>query len=203
MKKLIFPFAVAICFFATQKLNAQTLADAFSKSYTLESAGKYTEAADVIKANYDEKSYEINMRLGYLNYEAKQYAASSSYYLKAVTLMPYSIEAKFGYVLPLSSIDDWTKVTTQYQDILKIDPQNSKANYYLGLIYYNNKDYTNAHSCLEKVVNLFPFDYDGLILFAWTNFQMGKTTEAKALFNKVMLLSPKDASATEGLALIK
>jgi Flp pilus assembly protein TadD len=52
------------------------------------------------------------------------------------------------------------------------------------------------------VVNLYPFDYDGLLMYAWSNLQIGKFKEAKILFNKVLMLSPNDKSALEGLAII-
>ena len=90
-----------------------------------------------------------------------------------------------------------------YKKILEIDPQNSLANYKLGYIYYDKKDFQTAFKYFEKVVNLYPFDYDGLIMFAWTNLQLGKSREAKILFKKVLLLSPGDQSATTGLELIK
>jgi hypothetical protein len=38
---------------------------------------------------------------------------------------------------------------------------------------------------------------------AWTNYFLGNKNEAKALFNKVLLYSPNDKSALEGLGLIK
>ena len=117
--------------------------------------------------------------------------------------MPYSVEARFGYVLPAAAAGNWDKVLNQYFEIVKIDPQNSKANYRIGSIYYGRKDYANSFKYLEKVVNIYPFDYDGLLLYAWANFQLGKTKEAKLLFEKVLLLSPRDTSALEGLKLIK
>jgi hypothetical protein len=40
-------------------------------------------------------------------------------------------------------------------------------------------------------------------MLAWTNFKLGKTREAKILFNKALLYYPEDSSAKEGLALIK
>lgn len=205
MSKSLFKFfSIACALFLTTTAFSQTSTESvFSKSYELEYAGKYSEAIKAVREIYDEKSYEINMRLAYLNYEAGLFTESMSYYQHAMDLMPYSIEAKFGYVLPAAAVGDWNKVITQYNEIVKIDPQNTKANYRLGSIYYGKKDYTNAFKYLEKVVNLYPFDYDGLILFAWTNFQLGKTKEAKVLFNKVLLLSPADISATEGLSLIK
>jgi len=53
------------------------------------------------------------------------------------------------------------------------------------------------------VVNLYPFGYDGLLMFAWTNLKAGKLREAKILFNKVLMYSPGDKSALEGLSYIK
>jgi hypothetical protein len=38
---------------------------------------------------------------------------------------------------------------------------------------------------------------------AWINLQLGKSREARVLFNKVLLYSPGDASALEGLGLLK
>jgi tetratricopeptide (TPR) repeat protein len=184
-------------------LAAQNLEEAFSKSYIAEYAGKYADAATPLKAVYNAKSYELNMRLGYVTYMAGNSLEAKKYYQKAVELMPYSIEAKLGYVLPLGILNEWTTIAAQYRDILKIDPQNSIANYRLGSILYYNKDYTTAFKHLEKVVNLYPFSYDGLILFAWTEYQLGKMNEARALFKRVLLLSPKDKSALEGLALVK
>ena len=53
------------------------------------------------------------------------------------------------------------------------------------------------------MINLYPFDYDSLLLYARTNYQLGKLREAQVMFNKVLLNKPKDVSALEGLSLIK
>jgi len=98
---------------------------------------------------------------------------------------------------------NWDQVITQYQEILKIDPQNTLANYRMGSIAYGKNDFTTAEKYLEKVVNLYPFDYDSNILFAWTNYKLGKLRESQVLFHKVLLIKPKDSSAMEGLGLIK
>jgi tetratricopeptide (TPR) repeat protein len=145
----------------------------------------------------------LNLRLGYLNYEAKKYAESVEYYTKSVDLMPFSIEAKLGLALPLSMTNNWKRITELYTDILKIDPQNSTVLYRMGLISFTNKDYNSAYKYYEKLVNMYPFSYDGLLMYAWTNYQLGKFADAKILFNKVLLLSPADKSAKEGLGLIK
>ena len=193
-------FALAL---STKSFSQTALETVFSNSYKSEAAGKYSDAIKAVKEVYDEKSYEVNLRLAYLNYEAGLFTESTTYYEKAIALRPYSIEARFGYVLPAAALGNWDKVLNQYFEIVKIDPQNTKANYRIGSIYYGRKDYVNSFKYLEKVVNVYPFDYDGLILYAWANFQLGKTKEAKLLFEKVLLLSPRDKSALEGLGLIK
>ncbi len=177
--------------------------EAFYNSYTLEYKGEYLKAAEALKKGYDEKSYEINIRSGWVNYEAALYTESQKFYQKAIDLQPNSIEAKLGYIYPAAALGNKNQVTAQYIDILKIDPQNSSANYQLGLIYYYKKDNKAAFKYFEKVVSLYPFGYDALLMFAWTNFQLGRTIEATDLFNKVLLLAPSDKSALEGLSLIK
>ncbi len=176
---------------------------AFTQSYTDEYKGEYSNAIDGLKKVYDENSYEINLRLGWLSYMSGFFTESLSFYQKAITLKPMSIEAKLGYVYPASAIGKWELVKKQYNDILALDPQNVTANYRLGSIYYGNEDYATASKYFEKVVNLFPFDHDALLMYAWTNFKVGKTREAEVLFHKVLMNTPDDASALEGLGLIK
>jgi tetratricopeptide (TPR) repeat protein len=204
MKPTIKLLTAAMFLFMSAATFAQSnLETVFTNSYAAEKNGKYADGIKALKDVYDEKSYEINMRLGYLHYMAGLFTESTTYYEKAINLMPYAIEARFGYVLPAAALGNWDKVLHQYLEIVKIDPQNTKANYRLGSIYYGRKDYTTAFKYLEKVVNLYPFDYDGLILYAWTNLQLGKTKEARLLFEKVLWLSPRDKSALEGLSYIK
>lgn len=181
----------------------KALQEAFSSSYTLENSGKYTAAADVLKKHYDESSYEVNVRLGWLNYLGGMFVESMAYYNKAIQLMPYSIEARLGYTYPASSLGNWDQVISRYQEVIKIDAANYTANYKMGSIYYTRKDYNQAYKYFEKLVNMYPFDYDALHMFAWTNYRMGKLREAKVLFNKALLNRPGDSSCLEGLGLIK
>jgi len=206
MKTLtIFGIVLLLCFSKTglAQDNSSALQEAFSSSYTIEKSGDYTKAAEALKKMYDEKSYELNLRLGWLTYMAGNFTEACAYYQKAINLMPYGIEARFGYINPAAAMGNWDAVVTQYQEILKTDPQNTTANYRLGNIYYGKAKYSEALPYFEKNVNLYPFDYDSLLMFAWTNYRLGKLREAKVLFNKALLNRPKDASATEGLGLIK
>jgi len=181
----------------------ESTVQAFSKSYDYETQGNYSKAIDELKSVYQADSYEINLRLGWLNYLSGLFTESSAYYLKSIALKPFSIEAKFGYVYPVSAVGNWDLVKTQYLEILRIDDHNTLANYRLGLIFYNTGDFQSALKYFEVVVNLYPFDYDSMIMYAWTNFKLGKLREAEILFKKVLLIRPNDESAKEGLGYLK
>jgi tetratricopeptide (TPR) repeat protein len=126
-----------------------------------------------------------------------------AYYTKAIELMPASVEAKFGFVYPAAAVGNWDQVKSQYESILRVDPKNSQGHYRLGLIHYGREEYDKALQHFQVGFNLYPFDYDFNLMMAWTSLKMGKMREAKVLFNKVLLLSPDDESAVEGLSLIK
>lgn len=172
---------------------------AFAKSYESEQAGKYTTAINDLKPVYKADGYFVNIRMGWLYYLAKQYAESIKYYNIAIALKPYAIEARFGCVKPLSAIESWENVKRHYMQILKIDPQNTLANYWLGVIYYNRKSYAAAEKLFEKVVNLYPLDYDSIIMLAWTKLNLGKSSDAKVLFYQALVIRPNDSSALTGI----
>lgn len=186
-------------------MNAQTdeMIKAFSESYSLEAVGNYAKAIEELNKLNDDNTYELNLRLGWLYYNLGNYFESKKRYEKAISLMPYAIEAKLGYVLPVSAMGNWDEVVKTYEKILDIDPNQSLVNYRMGAIYYERKEYDKALKFCEKTVNLYPFDYDSVILLAWINYQKGSLREAEVLFKRSMLIKPSNASAEYGLSLIK
>lgn len=189
--------------FLVQAQSQSELLKAFTDSYTQEYNKKYPEAIASLTKVYNADNYELNLRLGWLHYSNKNYAQSENFYQLAVKQKPYSVEAKLGLVKPLSAVESLDKVMQQYEDILKVDAQNYTANYWGGVIQYNRKKYEAASKLFEKIVNLYPFDYDGNHMLAWTYLNMGKNNDAKILFNKALLNRPADASCLEGLGKIK
>lgn len=176
---------------------------AFAKSYELEKAGAYQESISALLKVVDEEFYEANLRLGWLYYLSGDYSESVKYYSKCIELKPLSIEARLGIVNPEASMGNMTKVENIYNDILKIDPQNSLALYRIGYLYYNREDYKTALSYFEKVLNHYPFDFSSINMTAWTYYQLGEYRKAKVLFNKALLNDPDNEIALEGLKLIK
>ena len=203
LKKILVAVVFALLFNTISAQNPAAFQAAFVRSYESEQAGNYSSAINDLKSIYKADSYIVNIRLGWLCYLAKQYTESISYYEKSIALKPYAIEARFGCVKPLSAIESYDKVKMHYEQILKIDPQNTVASYWLGVIYFNRKDYANATKLFEKTVNLYPLDYDSVIMLAWSKLNSGKSADAKILFNQALILRPDDSSALSGLKLIK
>jgi tetratricopeptide (TPR) repeat protein len=99
MKTLIATILLSMSLHFASAQNAEAIKNAFSKSYTLENSKQYQKAADEINAVYDAKSYEMNLRLGWLLYEVGKYNESADYYQKAIALHAYSIEAKLDWFI--------------------------------------------------------------------------------------------------------
>jgi len=176
---------------------------AFDASYSFENKGDYTAAIRSLTDVYKNDSYEINLRLGWLYYLTGRFSESITYYQKSTDLMPLSIESRLGYVNPAAALGNWAQVEKQYVEILKIDPMHSTANFRMGLMSYNREDYQSALRYFNKILNLYPFDYDITIMTAWSQLRTGKLREARVMFQKALLIRPNDASALEGLSLIR
>lgn len=179
------------------------IVEAFKSSYEHENSGDFTEAAKDILDVYAHDSYEMNLRLGWLNYEVGKFSESEKYYQVAVNLMPYSIEARLGLIFPKSVMGKWNEVIQIYKNILDNFPDDPYINYKLGLVYYERQQFDLALDCFRKVVELWPFDYDGLLMYAHTHAKLGKIREARVLYYKVLMASPEDTDALNGLNTIK
>lgn len=196
MKTLLTSLLIACSTLVAAQSN---LVEAFRASYTLEQGGNYPAAINALLEVYETSSYETNLRLGWLYYALGQYPLSQQYYEQASNLMPYAIEPKLGLTYPMGALGNWSAVIDQYEQVLTIDPQNTKAKYNLSAIYYERKEYNKAQEYIEDVVNLYPFDYDSLVLFGWIQYQIGNLAKAKVLFQKALLYNPDGLSALAGL----
>ncbi|MBC7412929.1 MAG: tetratricopeptide repeat protein [Bacteroidia bacterium] len=187
---------------SVQAQNKTVLA-AFSLSYEYEAVAKYDAAMASLNNVYSASSYEINMRMGWLNYLAAKQKEAVTFYQKAIVLMPAATEPKWAIINAYTIQQNWIEIEKTYLAILKLDAKNATANYNLGLIYYYRKDYVSAKKHFDVALNLYPFGYNNMLMSAWTNYFLGNKNDATVLFNKTLLYSPKDKSALEGLSLIK
>lgn len=200
LKKVLYTIGILyISLSAVAQNRPAAMQNAFHYSYINEAKKNYPAAINDVTPYYSDSNYEVNLRLGWLYYLAKNYTTSQNYYLKAVNLKPNSIEARFGYVKPLAILENWDKVLDQYKAILKSDTQNTQANYWVGMISYNRKQYSDAIKYFNKIVALYPFDYDGNQMLGWSYLMSGRKTEARACFERGLLAKPDDASCNDGL----
>ena len=191
MKHVII-LALVVCCFSSKA--QQTSESAFAKSYSFEYETQYAKAITALSESHIE-SYQINLRLGWLYYLSKDYIKSEQYYRKAVASEPASIEARFGLVLPLSTLGNWNNVLSVYLEITKLDANNSIANYRLASIYYTRKDYANATQYVSKVLKLYPFDYDSNLLTGKILMAQAKNADAKKYFTKALEYNPQSEEA--------
>jgi tetratricopeptide (TPR) repeat protein len=198
---LLLVFSCMACI--TNGQDSKTIIMAFGESYAFEADASYKDAIGSLKAVYDPASYHINLRLGWLHYISGDFTGSAAYYQRAIELKPYAIEARFGLTYPASSLGNYAMVKEQYIKILEVDPLNTVANYYFGLMHYETGDFEMAAILFGKVVNLYPYDEASLLMYAWSKFRLGKLREAEVLFNTVLMIDPENESAAEGLDLIK
>ena len=201
LRKLL-PVLLSGLFFITTNLDAQdheAIKEAFKNSYQFEVSAEYEKGIDELRKVYNENSYEINVRLAWLSYLSGNFQESMAYYNRAIKIMPYAIEPRFGIAFPASAMGNWDLVLKQYDKILEINPNNSLALFRRGMIYYGRKDYQKAKDSFQKVINLFPFDYDGLNMMGWTYLFLGNKNEAKIMFQKALYANPSGESAIEGL----
>lgn len=182
MKNLIIIILVSFSLTMSSQQNAEI---AFSKSYSFEYETQYSKAITSITDLHID-NYQINLRLGWLYYLSKDYIKSEQFYRKAVALESSSIEARFGLVLPMSAIGNWNNILSVYLEVVKLDPNNSIANYRLASIYFTRKDYISATTYVSRVLKLYPFDYDSNLLFGKILMAQGKTPEAKKHFTKAL-----------------
>ena len=201
--KQVLTLSLLISTFSVSGQDFKEIKDAFQQSYIQEATGEVVAAATSLKNVYSEKSYEINLRLGWLSYQSGNFTESMAYYNKAIDLMPYAIEPRFGVVYPGAAMGNWSVVMKQYEKILEISPNNSIAMHRLGLILYGKGEYEAAKKYFAKVVNLYPFDYDALSMLGWSYFKLSNFREAKVLFRKALLHTPGGSSAMEGLDLLE
>jgi tetratricopeptide (TPR) repeat protein len=178
------------------------IVNAFSNSYRLEKESDFSGSIIALNDVYDNASYEMNLRMGWLHYEAGFYDRSMDFYNKAISIAPGSEEARLGLVMPATALVKTDLLIDNYKKILEINPANTTVSYSLGLIYYNLAKYNDAAAQFNRVLEFYPFNYNGILMSGWCHYRLGNKKEAKDMFVRAMLLSPGDKSAKDGIALL-
>lgn len=203
MKHFFYILSFTLIFFSSKAQNGELL-NAFQKSYTHENNHDYTKSIASLENVYSkyQTNYEVNLRLGWLYYLASNFNDAVKYYSKAVDLKPLALEAIYGNILPVLAQGKYSEVISLANKALSIAPNDSRAEYYLGVVSYYQKDYTKSERFLEKALNKYPFDIDINLMLGWTKFALGKKNEAKALFYVAQRNSPQSIAVKTAIEAI-
>ncbi len=196
--------SLSTSYYASDKESNKRL-KSFINSISEETIGNYDDAIKLLSDIYDQykDDYLLNIRMGWLNYLAKDYTNSIKYYKEAVRISDRSIESLLGITYPYSAQEKWDEIKNVYKEILDIDPHNYTANVNLGKIYFGAGDYLNSKSILEKLYSNYPGDYSINLYLGWTYYNLGSKSKAHEYFVTALIINPDDASAIEGLNLSK
>lgn len=181
-----------------QEMNAQ---DAFSISYAAEYKKDIPGAIKPLKAieAAEGGNYLLQLRLGWLLYVSGLYNESAEYYKKAAKLEPNAAEPLVGQANSLVAGGKNEDAILVYKNILTIDPTNYTALSRLAWISYSKKEYSKAAEMYRVLAQRYPSDTEMLLGLGYALKLDGNSGEAARYFNRVLLLSPKNARALEGL----
>ena len=208
LKTLVFLLAISVLTCGSifsHELPGNEKIDAFKKSVAAEELGNYVKAINYLIVIFDDykDDYLINLRLGWLNYLNKNYNESEKYYHEAIRISNQSIESLLGLAYPLYAAGKIDELIGVYKSILKLDPNNYRANLQLGIIYLNKNDYLNAKILFEKIKNNFPSDFSANLYLGWTYYYLGSNNKAHKLFTNALIIAPNEKSAIDGYNLTK
>jgi tetratricopeptide (TPR) repeat protein len=185
--------------------SRESVSQIYQRSYDEEGKGNYKEAILVLMQaeRFEEKSYLFHLRLGWLNYLAKQFPDSVNAYQKAVTIKRDSIEAKLGLMLPLIAQGRWPEAEKVGKEILLMDRASYLANSRLAYIYYNMKSFKEAETYYRKVLQSYPGDVEMHAGLAWSLLKQDKKEEAEKVFLEILKIAPNHVTANVGIKLIR
>ncbi|MBI2259625.1 MAG: tetratricopeptide repeat protein [Flavobacteriia bacterium] len=203
MKSLLIFSSLLFCSQFLLAQDYETLKKAYNQSLEEEYAKSYAKAYQTLKAVCQENSYEANLRMGWLAYVNEKYDEAVKYYKTAAKLKPNSTESLWGLASPLTVLQKWEELNNTYLQIIKNDPKNSLANYYVGLYYYAEKNYAKANQYFSVSFELNPMDFEICRMSAWTFYFLKNKEKSIELFNRCLIMNQTNPSALEGIKLAK
>ncbi|MDA1015490.1 MAG: tetratricopeptide repeat protein [Planctomycetota bacterium] len=168
---------------------------AYARSFDLEATGKFDEAiAAVLQTRQADVTYHV--RLGWLNYLKKDFAASESFYRQAISQAPDSIQPKIGLTLPLIEQKKYADVQSLTMQIIRKNPTNYYANLRLAFVLRMQGHAEKAEMVNDYMLALHPADVKFRLERGLTYIALSRYSEAERDFRLSLRLEPKNATAT-------
>jgi len=175
--------------------------DSWTRSYSLETAGKYNDAAKtiekILKQIPDNEFAEL--RSGWLYYLSGNYSRSISHYQTSLKLNQSSIEARLGLTLPLIAQGRWQEAATQSNKVISISKWNYYAHIRLMTCEEALKQWNDLIRHAQAVHNHYPADATVLVYLARAYKQTGNTAKAKQAYQEVLVRIPGHVEASHFL----
>ncbi|MBI5397741.1 MAG: tetratricopeptide repeat protein [Verrucomicrobia bacterium] len=177
------------------------LASALQTSYEAEAKGDYPAAIKPLEGvgAANKANYITQLRLGWLYYCSKDWSKSTTHYNTAIELAPFAIEPLLGLMLPQMAAGKNDDALRTAQLAVRLDPNNYTALSRTAWLAYLRQDYRAATSTYRKLVALYPTDTEMLLGLGFSLKLSGNAPEAMQYFRTVLLLSPNNPRAKQGL----
>ena len=175
-------------------LSEQDIKQAYSDSYLYEQQGrleKSIQALVPVVAAYP-LAYTVNLRLGYLNFNAKQYDKSIKFYAKASQALPASLEPKLAKMLVLIAQTRHAQAIQVGYHLLAVDPYNYYANLRLAYCLRLEKKYDVAEKIVTKMLALYPIDEAFLSEYVLLANRQGRFKQALETLSSIQILYPNN-----------
>jgi tetratricopeptide (TPR) repeat protein len=170
------------------------------ESYELEAVGKTQDALGALeRIEPSARSYVVHLRRGWLLYLLGRHGEAVAPYEQAIAAAPKAVEPRLGVMLPLMAERRWLDASVHAQKVLERDPGNYLASSRLAFSLYNLGRFGDALPHYLRMVEAYPSDVEMRNGVGWTLLKLGRGKESAQAFREVLQVSPKNASALEGL----
>ena len=186
-------------------LTTNEIRDAYKASYQYEKTQNYKDAIKAISiiALHYEKTYTVNLRLGYLYYLNKQYANAIKHYKVAHKALPKSVTPLLGEMSVGIAKASYSDAEQAGFNILKSDLYNYYANLKLAYIFIKQKKLDTAKKLLNKMLSKYPEDVAFLSQYAQIYVAKKDYESASAMYQNILILDPENIAANYYFSLAK
>jgi tetratricopeptide (TPR) repeat protein len=138
------------------------------------------------------------LRLGWLHFQAREYASASQAYRQAATMQPSSLNALLGILNATEALQDVRKTGLAADAVLRVEPTNYRALMVLAGLHFAHKDYRKAAAEYSRVLVNYPDDPDALSGAGWAALRNEDQATAAARFSLLLGINPDYPKAREG-----
>ncbi|MDT8448366.1 MAG: tetratricopeptide repeat protein [bacterium] len=195
MRKLLVLFVLLL--WAAPLWAQNEVAEAYQRSYALESAQDYPRAAAALIPLWEvhPQGYTLNLRLGWLYYLQNKQANAIEHYTRAVQAYPLSLEARLGLSLPYLAQRRWSEAEQILTDVLKRDHYNFYGNLYLARVYRFEGKLELAETLLMQTLYLYPTNSQLLLEWGEVLTAQNKVEQGRQVLADLLVLDPENLRA--------